>query len=154
MKIMDSFGARGSFTEYYAMDFDADVVLMVHDGPGAYQNRRGSNQDPSSQGLPRQGRLRRQRRNVGQAWPCDTAVRGRMRRKDKALCAEGQSVAGPILEIGNTNSRYQFPIGARAFVENWNTQGPAHHCAVGLGHIASRLEKLGKLLDIEFVRIC
>lgn len=70
------------------------------------------------------------------------------------LVAEGESVVGPILEIGNTNSRYKFSIGARNFVNTWNSNGPAHHCAVGVGHIASKIEKLGKLLHMEVVKVC
>jgi L-arabinose isomerase len=72
----------------------------------------------------------------------------------KLLTAEGQSEPGPILEIGNTNSRYCFSVGARRFVENWNVHGPAHHCAVGVGHIASRIDKLGRLLGMEVVHVC
>jgi len=72
----------------------------------------------------------------------------------KLLTAEAESVPGPILQIGNTNSRYRFSIGARKFVNEWNAHGPAHHCAVGVGHIAGRIEKLGHLLGIETVCIC
>jgi L-arabinose isomerase len=72
----------------------------------------------------------------------------------KLLFAEGQTVSGPILEIGNTNSRYRFPIGTRNFIDRWNEQAPAHHCAVGVGHIGSKLEKLAMLLGIAAVRIC
>ena len=34
MLIMDRLGAGGSYTEFYAMDFNEDFILMGHDGPG------------------------------------------------------------------------------------------------------------------------
>ena len=70
------------------------------------------------------------------------------------LTAEGESVEGPVLQIGNTNSRYTFSIGAKEFINQWSKQGPAHHCAIGVGHIAGKIEKLGRILNIEVVQIC
>ncbi|MFM1942131.1 MAG: hypothetical protein RI897_1113 [Verrucomicrobiota bacterium] len=155
MKIMDSFGAGGSFTEYYAMDFKDDVVLMGHDGPGHIA---------IAEGKTKVRPLQVYHGKVGRGLSVEMSVRhgpvtllsvvqtvdGRL----KLLIAEAESVPGPILEIGNTNSRYRFKIGARNFVANWNSHGPAHHCAVGIGHIAQKLHKLGALLNIETTQIC
>ena len=67
------------------------------------------------------------------------------------LTAEGEAVQGPTLQIGNTNSRYKFPLSPKEFIEQWSKQGPAHHCAIGVGHIADKIEKLAKCLEIECI---
>jgi L-arabinose isomerase len=155
MKIMDSFGAGGSFTEYYAMDFKDDVVLMGHDGPGHIA---------IAEGKTKVKPLKVYHGKVGRGLSVEMSVKNgpvtllsvveQAGGKLILLVAEAESVAGPILQIGNTNSRYKFSIGARKFVNSWNSHGPAHHCAVGVGHIASKISKLGHLLNMEVVQVC
>ena len=155
MKILDSFAAGGSFTEYYAMDYHDDVVLMGHDGPGHIG---------IAEGRTRVRPLHVYHGKVGRGLSVEMSVKHGpvtlLSVVDSAdgplqlLVAEAESVPGPILEIDNTNSRYRFSLGARRFVHDWNAQGPAHHCAVGVGHIAGKIAKLGALLQLEVVRIC
>jgi L-arabinose isomerase len=155
MKIMDSFGAGGSFTEYYAMDFRDDVVLMGHDGPGHLAIAQGKIKfRPLNVYHGKVGRGLSVEMSVKHGPVTLLSVVEGTNGKLMLLVAEGESVPGPILEIGNTNSRYQFPIGARAFVNNWNQHGPAHHCAVGTGHLSSKIEKLGALLEMAVVKVC
>jgi L-arabinose isomerase len=155
MKIMDSFGAGGSFTEFYGMDWKEDIVLMGHDGPGHIG---------IAEGKTRMRPLKVYHGKVGGGLSVEMSVKhgpvtllSVVQTADgwlKFLVAEGESVSGPILEIGNTNSRYKFSIGARRFVNAWNIHGPAHHCAVGIGRIAGKIGKLGKLLGMETVQVC
>ena len=155
MKIMDTFGVGGSFTEYYAMDFVDDVVLMGHDGPGHIAIAEGKTKvRPLKIFHGKIGRGLSVEMSVKRGAVTLLSVVETREGKIKLLVAEGESVAGPILEIGNTNSRYQFSIGARKFVNDWNAHGPAHHCAVGVGHIADKIDKLGKLLKLDVIRIC
>ncbi|MDR1485512.1 MAG: hypothetical protein LBT09_11905 [Planctomycetaceae bacterium] len=155
MKVLDSFGAGGSFTEFYAMDFNDDVVLMGHDGPG---------HTAIAQGKTKLKPLKVFHGKVGQGLSVEMSVRhGAVTLLSVIdapdgnaafLIAEGESVEGQILEIGNTNSRYKFATGARAFIDAWCSHGPAHHCAIGIGHIASDIEKLAQLLGIPAIRVC
>jgi L-arabinose isomerase len=155
MKIMDTFGVGGSFTEYYAMDFADDVVLMGHDGPGHIAIAEGKTKvRPLKVYHGKVGRGLSVEMSVKHGAVTLLSVVETADAKLKLLVAEGESVPGPILEIGNTNSRYRFSLGARQFVNDWNAHGPAHHCAVGVGHIADKLDKLGKLLGVEVARVC
>ncbi len=153
MKIMDSFGAGGSFTEYYGIDLNDDIILMGHDGPGHLK---------IAEGKTKVKPLQVYHGKVGSGLSVEMSVKhgpvtllSVVENKGTLLLlqAEGESVPGPVLEIGNTNSRYRFASGVKKFMTDWNAKGPAHHCAVGTGHLGSSVSKLGKLLNLEVVTI-
>ncbi len=154
MLMMDRFGAGGSFTEFYAMDFRDGFVLMGHDGPGHIAI---SDARPVLRGLG----LYHGKRGAGVS--VEFKVRtgpvtilsltqtadGRL----KLVGAEGESLPGPILRIGNTNSRLRFGLGPAEFINRWSMEGPTHHCALGVGRHLGCIGKLAALLKIPLAEV-
>jgi L-arabinose isomerase len=155
MMILDRLGAGGSFTEFYAMDFRAGIVLMGHDGPGHLAISDGR---PVLRGLG----LYHGKRGHGVSVEFNVktgpvTLLGVTQTADgqlKMITAEGVSEPGPILRIGNTNSRLRFSLGPAEFVNRWCAEGPTHHCALGAGHHQKAIAKAGELMGLPVVRIC
>ena len=154
MLIMDRLGAGGSYTEFYAMDFNDDFILMGHDGPGHVAIASGK---PLLRGLG----LYHGKRGYGLSVEFNVktgpvTILGMTQTADgrlKMLAAEGESIPGPPLQIGNTNSRLRFGLDPAEFMNRWSEQGPTHHCALGVGHQLNKIRKLARLLDLELVVI-
>jgi L-arabinose isomerase len=148
--VLDRLGAGGSYTEYYALDFEQGFVLMGHDGPAhvaiaqeqpvlralkLYHGKRGAGLSVELQ--VRYGPVT----IVG----CTQTADGRL----KLLAAEGESIPGATFRIGNTNSRLRFGAPPAEFFEAWCAEGPTHHVALGVGHTAAEVRHVGRLLGIE-----
>jgi L-arabinose isomerase len=150
MLLLDRLGAGGSYTEFYALDFDEQFVLMGHDGPGHLA---------IAEGRPVARALKLYHGKAGAGLSIEMKVRlgpvtilgltqtaeGRL----KLVAAEGESIAGPTFRIGNTNSRIRFPADPTTFFDAWCAQGPTHHVALGVGHQVERVRKIADLLGVE-----
>jgi len=150
MLLLDRLGAGGSYTEFYALDFDEGFVLMGHDGPAHLA---------IADGRPVARALALYHGKAGAGLSIETNVRlgpvtilgltqtaeGRL----KLLAAEGESIAGPTFRIGNTNSRIRFARDPATFFDDWCAHGPTHHVALGIGHQVGRLRKVADLLGLE-----
>ncbi|MDR0845655.1 MAG: L-fucose/L-arabinose isomerase family protein [Tannerella sp.] len=154
MKILDCFKTGGSFSEIVGVDFTDNIVIMGHDGPAHTAIAQGEVELvplPVYHGKPGKGLSIQMTVKHGPATLL-AVVQGA---KDTFfLCAEGESVPGPVLEIGNTESRYRFSLSAKEFINQWSRAGPSHHWAIGTGHIAGSLKKLALFFGIRFVQIC
>ena len=155
MLLMDRLNAGGSYTEFYAMDFRENFVMMGHDGPGHIAI---SDQKPILRGLG----LYHGKRGFGVSvefkvknGPVTVAGLTQVAGGSfKFLGAEGESIPGPILRIGNTNSRLRFSLPPAAFVDRWCAEAPTHHCALGVGHKLSHFRKISTLLGIPLAEVC
>ena len=150
MLLLDRLGCGGSYTEFYALDFEDEFILMGHDGPGHLA---------IAEGRPVARALALYHGKAGAGLSIEMKVRtgpvtilgvtqtadGRL----KLLAAEGESIPGPTFRIGNTNSRIRFRSGPAAFFDAWCAQGPTHHVALGVGRQLSRIRKVADLLGLE-----
>jgi L-arabinose isomerase len=154
MLIVDRLEAGGSFAEIHPCDFEHDIVLVGHDGPhhvGVAQGR------PVLRGLSvlhgKRGAgigVEFQIRNGPITCVGLTQTFGG---KFKFVVAEGESLPGPIPPTGNTNTRCRFPPDLRSFIANWCLEGPTHHFALGVGHIAHQIEAFARCWGIEYVNV-
>ena len=152
MLIMDRLGIGGSFAEFHPFDFDEDFILVGHDGPHHLA---------IAEGKPVLRSLNKYHGKPGHGASVEFKIKegpitmlGITQTADgkfKFVIGEGVSKAGPIPPTGNTNTRGFFEPTTKEFIKRWVMEGPTHHYALGIGHHAETIAKIGAVLGIETV---
>jgi len=152
MLIMDRLDIGGSFAEFHPLDFEEDFVLVGHDGPHHIKIANGKPVLRSLvkyHGKPGQGASVEFKIKEGPITML--GITQNAKGGFKFVIGEGYSKEGPIPPTGNTNTRGFFEPTTKQFLKKWVMEGPTHHYALGIGHHAETIRKIGDILGIETV---
>ena len=150
MMILDRLDIGGSFAEFHPIDFSRDSVLVGHDGPHHINIADGKpvlRSLAKYHGKPGSGASVEFQLKEGPITMLGVGVKADG--KFKFIVAEGESMHWPIPPTGNTNTHGRFQPDVRTFLKRWVAAGPTHHFALGIGHRAEAVRKVGECLDIE-----
>ena len=154
MKICDSLGVGGSFSEIVAMDYNHNTMILGHDGPfhiaisdgkpvlrgmGVYHGKRGSGVSVEAKVIN------------GPVTMLGITQLGNG--KLRFIASEGEAMPYEILKIGNTQTHVDFGMDLDEYMDVWFKAAPTHHCAMSVGHNADLFEKVAELLGVEFARV-
>ena len=152
MMIFDRLDIGGSFAEFHPIDFERGTVLVGHDGPHHLN---------IAAKKPVLRSLKKYHGKPGSGAGVEFSIKeGPITMMSiglkadgtfKFIVAEGESLKGPIPPTGNTNTHGLFKPDVCTFLRRWSLEGPTHHFALGIGHHAAELKKLGRALGIETV---
>ena len=152
MMIFDRLDIGGSFAEFHPIDFERGTVLVGHDGP---HHLNIAAKKPVLRSLKKYhgkpGKGAGVEFNIKEGPITMMSIGVKADGTFKFVVAEGESLAGPIPPTGNTNTHGKFPPDVRTVLRRWSMEGPTHHFALGIGHHAAELKKLGKALGVETV---
>jgi len=152
MMIFDRLDIGGSFAEFHPIDFERGTVLVGHDGP---HHLNIAARKPVLRSLKKYhgkpGSGAGVEFNIKEGPITMMSLGLKADGTFKFIVAEGESLAGPIPPTGNTNTHGLFKPDVRTFLRRWSMEGPTHHFALGVGHHAAELKKLGRALGIETV---
>ena len=152
MMIFDRLDIGGSFAEFHPIDFERGTVLVGHDGP---HHLNIAAKKPVLRSLKKYhgkpGSGAGVEFNIKEGPITMMSLGLKADGSFKFIVAEGESLAGPIPPTGNTNTHGLFKPDVRTFLRRWSMEGPTHHFALGVGHHAAELKKLGRALGIETV---
>lgn len=152
MLIMDRLDIGGSFAEFHPFDFKEDFILVGHDGPHHLRIAEGKpilRSLTKYHGKPGSGasvEFKIKEGPITMLGITQTANGG-----FKFVIGEGISKKGAIPPTGNTNTRGFFEPNTKDFIKAWVMEGPTHHYALGIGHHADTIVKIGEILGVETV---
>jgi len=157
MVILQELAGEVTFLENYVIDFDNDAIILSHDGHG----------NPALANNPKEVRIKPsiyyegvKGKGAGLEFayaPGDVTLLSLIPLGEgdwRLIVGEGESLPMTPRPVAAPQMLFKYKNGnITEFCDRWLLAGAPHHMALCYGHLADKIEKLGRFLDVDVVYV-